>query len=56
MGQGKDVLLVSERHLKLPSDLSNWECLTYTRGDYSKLRADVAAFYTNNYHRKPVSH
>jgi len=35
MGYKKDVLLVSEEKWtnRLPSDLSNWECLTYPKGN-----------------------
>jgi hypothetical protein len=52
MGRNKDVLLVSEQDLveRLPSDLSNWECLTYPRGDYSLLRRRVAKYYRDNHH------
>ena len=52
MGRKKDVLLVSEQSLvkKLPSDLSNWECLTYPKGDYAELRRKIAKFYRDNYH------
>lgn len=52
MGRKKDVLLVSEQDLvkRLPSDLSNWECLTYPKGDYSVLRRKVAKYYRDNYH------
>jgi hypothetical protein len=52
MGRQKNVLLVSEQSLVklLPSDLSNWECLTYPRGDYRILRRKVAKYYQDNYH------
>jgi len=52
MGRKKDVLLVSEQDLvkRLPSDLSNWECLTYPKGDYGTLRRRVAKYYKDNYH------
>ena len=51
MGLDKDVLLVSEAGLvvTLPSDLQNWECLTYERGNYEELRDGVASFYESNY-------
>lgn len=51
MGQKKDVLLVSEQDLvkRLPSDLSNWECLTYPKGEYGMLRRRVAKYYRDNY-------
>src|ERR1700680_1759940 len=53
MGHRKDVLLVSEEKWtnRLPSDLSNWECLTYPKGDYATLRRKVAKFYRENYAR-----
>lgn len=52
MGLGKDVLLISESSLvvSLPSDLSNWECLTYDKGNYEQLRNRVGHFYRDNYH------
>jgi len=52
MGLNKDVLLISESTLvmSLPSDLKNWECLTYDRGNYKQLRQKVAAFFRDNYH------
>lgn len=54
MGANKDVLLVSERELHLPSDLSNWECLTYPSGVYQTLRHRIAKFFQDNYHRSPT--
>jgi hypothetical protein len=53
MGHRKDVVLVSEEKWtnRLPSDLSNWECLTYPKGDYAALRRKVAKFYRENYAR-----
>jgi hypothetical protein len=52
MGARRNVLLVSEQNLvkRLPSDLSNWECLTYPKSDYAELRRRVAKFYRDNYH------
>ena len=46
MGARRNVLLVSEQSLvkRLPSDLSNWECLTYPKSDYAELRRRVAKF------------
>jgi hypothetical protein len=62
MGLGKDVLLIAESSfiLNIPSDLRNWECLTYIRGDYEQLRQQVIKFYKDNYalsepHRHPPS-
>jgi len=51
MGLGKDVLLVSEREFHAPSDLSNWERLTYARGNYLQLRKRIAQFFVDNYGR-----
>ena len=52
MGLNKDVLLVSESTMvvSLPSDLRNWECLTYQKGNYEQLRRRVADFFRANYH------
>ena len=54
LGVDNDVLLVSESTLiiTLPSDLRNWECLTYDKGNYEQLRQGVAAFFETNYHFK----
>lgn len=51
MGADKEVLLISERDLilNLPSDLRNWECLTYTKGDYEELKKNVSKFFEDNY-------
>jgi len=51
MGLGKDVLLIAESSLvlNLPSDLRNWECLTYEKGNYEQLRERIAKFYRDNY-------
>jgi hypothetical protein len=51
MGINKDILLVSESSLvlNLPSDLRNWECLTYTRGDYCQLMERVQHYVANAY-------
>ncbi len=53
MGLNKDVLLISERSLtiNLPSDLRNWECLTYEKGNYEELREAVTSYYENSYGR-----
>lgn len=55
MGQQKDVLLISEKELvlQLPADLRNWECLTYTKGDYDELNKKIVQFFEQNYHYKP---
>lgn len=52
MGLDKDVLLISEQDLviHLPSDLRNWECLTYTKGDYEELREKIVRYYKENYY------
>lgn len=52
MGANKDVLLVSEQEFRLPSDLSNWNCLTYPLGDHAALRSSIVKFFEDNYHRK----
>ncbi len=51
MGLRKDVLLISESSLvmNLPSDLRNWECLTYPKGDYKELSRRVTKFLQTNY-------
>jgi len=53
MGLEKDVLLIAEKELvlNLPSDLRNWECLTYTHGNYDELREKIIQYYQDNYHR-----
>ncbi|MDE6435865.1 MAG: nucleotide-binding protein [Lachnospiraceae bacterium] len=52
MGLDKDVLLVSEKELvlQLPSDLKNWECLTYSKGNYEELKANIIKYFQDNYH------
>ena len=52
MGMDKDVLLISEESLvlQLPSDLRNWECLTYPKGNYEALKKSVVKFYRDNYY------
>jgi hypothetical protein len=51
MGLGKDVLLVSSDDLviNLPSDLKNWECLTYKRGDYEQLANKIQRYLIEQY-------
>ena len=52
MGLDKDIILISEKNLvlNLPSDLRNWECLTYTEGNYKELRNKLVDFFVNNYY------
>lgn len=52
MGLNKDVLLISENDLvlNLPSDLRNWECLTYPNGDYDTLKENVIKYFCDNFH------
>ena len=52
MGLEKDVLLISEDSLvmQLPSDLKNWECLTYPKGNYEELKQRIIKYYKDNYH------
>ena len=51
MGLEKDVLLVSDRSkiIHLPSDLKNWECLTYASGNYEHLKNNVQGFIRTTY-------
>jgi hypothetical protein len=51
MGLDKEVLLISESSLviNLPTDLKNWECLTYEHSNYSQLCDQIALFYNQNY-------
>ncbi len=51
MGLEKDVILIAERELvlNLPSDLKNWECITYTKGDYNSLKNNIIRFFEDNY-------
>lgn len=51
MEMKKDVLLVSESSLvlSLPSDLRNWECLTYEKGNYEQLANRMAHFLSSTY-------
>lgn len=52
MGLNKDVLLISQEDLvlHLPTDLKNWECLTYSKGNYDELKDKIIKFFTDNYH------
>jgi len=51
MGANKNVLLVSEQELvlNLPSDLRNWECLTYPKGNFEELKDRVVKYYKDNF-------
>ena len=51
MGYNKDVLLISERNvsLHLPTDLKNWECLTYEKGNYDQLKDKIFRYYKVHY-------
>lgn len=52
MGLNKDVLLISQEDLvlHLPTDLKNWECLTYSKGNYDQLKDKVINFFVDKYH------
>lgn len=52
MGLDKDVLLISEKELvlQLPFDLKNWECLTYSKGNYEELKRNIIQYFHDNYH------
>jgi hypothetical protein len=51
MGMKKDVLLISESTLvlSLPSDLRNWECLTYDKGNYPELAERLTQYLASAY-------
>ena len=55
MGLKKDILLISENDLvlNLPTDLKNWECLTYPKGNYEQLKNNIIDFFVKNYHYNP---
>lgn len=52
MGAKKEVLLISEESLvlKLPSDLKNWECLVYPKGNYDVLKNRVSDYFMKNFY------
>lgn len=52
MGYDKDVLLICEESLvlHLPTDIKNWECLTYPKGNYEVLKDRIISYFTSNYH------
>lgn len=52
MGLNKDVLIISdnEKILNLPTDLKNWTCLTYPKGNYEKLKDSVKEYFIQNFH------
>lgn len=59
MGLSKDVLLISQEDLvlHLPTDLRNWECLTYSEGNYDQLKNKVIKFFADQYHyNEYISH
>lgn len=59
MGLNKDVLLISQEDLvlHLPNDLRNWECLTYSEGNYDQLKNKVIKFFADQYHyNEYISH
>ena len=49
MGLDKQFLLVSDSKLtgRLPTNISNWECLAYTKGNYEELKQRVKDFLTS---------
>lgn len=51
MGLKKDVLLISEESLivNLPTDLKNWECLTYPNGNYKELKNKIIKFFCDRF-------
>lgn len=52
MGLGKEILLISEigKIENLPTDLNNFECLTYEKGNYEELKQKIIKFFKDNYH------
>ena len=52
MGLNKDILLISdsEQIINLPTDLRNWTCLTYQRGNYKELKNSIMQFFRQNYY------
>ncbi len=58
LGMNKDVLLISEKDLilNLPADLRNWQCLTYSHGNYGELKSNIIKFFTENYHYNTIIH
>lgn len=59
MGLNKDILLISQEDLvlHLPTDLINWECLTYSEGNYDQLKNKVIKFFADQYHyNEYISH
>lgn len=52
MGLNKDILLICEQGAikNLPSDLNNFECLTYKKGNYEMLSEKIIKFFNDNYH------
>lgn len=56
MGLDRDVLLIAEDGLvmDLPSDLRNWECLTYPKGNYDVLKQKIIQYYCDNFHYQKI--
>lgn len=54
MGLSKNVLLIAESSLilNLPSDLRNWDCLTYDKGNYEQLRQRITKYFLDNFGMK----
>ena len=52
MGLKKDILLISENNQIqiLPTDLRNWTCLTYPKGDYKTLKTNIIKYFKQNYY------
>ena len=52
LGIGKEILLISEigKIENLPTDLNNFECLTYEKGNYEELKQKIIKFFKDNYH------
>lgn len=56
MGSNKDVLLISESNisLNLPTDLKNWNCLIYPKGNYKELENKIVNYYHEYYGLKDI--
>jgi hypothetical protein len=51
MGMDKPVVLITEKEfvVDVPTDLRNWECLSYSRGNYDQLRERLVRFCLQNF-------